>query len=113
MKEKSLEHDVHGRTLGLQLLLGEAEGLHVVLVDGIPQTGVGALVEGAGASLGDAGDVVLGGLAALDGSQGGPGSLYEGTYAGLWDAIDEYNCKTFGFTKEQLEAQRPPMAIMF
>ena len=46
-------------------------------------------------------------------TQGGPGSLYPGTYAGLWDAIDEYNCKTFGFTKAQLEEQRPPMAIMF
>ena len=46
-------------------------------------------------------------------TQGGPGSLYPGTYAGLWDAIDEYNCKTFGFTKAQLEEQRPPMAILF
>ena len=46
-------------------------------------------------------------------TQGGPGSLYEGTYAGLWEAIDEYNCKTFGFTKEELDAQRPPMAVMF
>ncbi|MBQ7231180.1 MAG: uroporphyrinogen decarboxylase, partial [Oscillospiraceae bacterium] len=46
-------------------------------------------------------------------TQGGPGSLYEGTYVGLWDAIDEYNMKTFGFTKEELEAQRPPMAVMF
>jgi uroporphyrinogen-III decarboxylase len=46
-------------------------------------------------------------------TQGGPGSLYEGTYAGIWEAIDEYNCKTFGFTKEQLDEQRPPMAVMF
>ena len=46
-------------------------------------------------------------------TQGGPGSLYFGTYAGIWDAIDEYNCKTYGFTKEELEAQRPPMAVMF
>ena len=46
-------------------------------------------------------------------TQGGPGSLYQGTYKGLWDAIDDYNCKHFGFTKEQLEAQRLPMSIMF
>ena len=46
-------------------------------------------------------------------TQGGPGSLYEGTYTGLWDAIDEYNMKTFSFTKEELDAQRPPMAVMF
>ena len=46
-------------------------------------------------------------------TQGGPGSLYYGTYAAIWDAIDEYNCKTYGFTKEELEAQRPPMAVMF
>ena len=42
-------------------------------------------------------------------TQGGPGSLYKGTYQGLWDAIDDYNCKHFGFTKEQLEAQRLPI----
>ena len=46
-------------------------------------------------------------------TQGGPGSLYKGTYQGLWDAIDDYNCKHFGFTKEQLEAQRLPINIMF
>ena len=46
-------------------------------------------------------------------TQGGPGSLYAGTYAGLWDAIDEYNSRTFGFTKEELEAQRPGMSVMF
>lgn len=46
-------------------------------------------------------------------TQGGPGSLYAGTYAGLWDAIDAYNCKTFGFTKEQLEELRPHMTVMF
>ena len=46
-------------------------------------------------------------------TQGGPGSLYAGTYAGIWDAIDAYNCKTYGFTKEELEANRLPMAVMF
>ncbi len=46
-------------------------------------------------------------------SQGGPGSLYEGTYKGLWDAIDRYNCEHFGFTQEELDANRPPICIMF
>ena len=46
-------------------------------------------------------------------TQGGPGSLYTGTYQGLWDAIDKYNRDTFGFTQEQLDAARLPMSIMF
>ncbi len=46
-------------------------------------------------------------------TQGGPGSLYEGTYMGLSNAIDDYNSKHFGFTKEQLEAARLPISIMF
>ena len=46
-------------------------------------------------------------------TQGGPGSLYAGTYKAIWDAIDQYNCETYGFTKEQLDEARPPMAIMF
>ncbi len=46
-------------------------------------------------------------------TQGGPGSLYAGTYKGIWDAIDEYNCKTYGCTQEELEAARMPMAVMF
>ena len=46
-------------------------------------------------------------------TQGGPGSLYKGTYAGLWDAIDKYNRDTFGFTQEQIEAARMPMSILF
>ena len=46
-------------------------------------------------------------------SQGGPGSLFEGTYACLWNEIDKYNTERFGFTKEQLDAQRLPMDIMF
>ncbi len=46
-------------------------------------------------------------------TQGGPGSLYAGTYKGIWDAIDAYNCKTYGCTQEELDAARPPMAIMF
>jgi hypothetical protein len=46
-------------------------------------------------------------------TQGGPGSLYEGTYQALWDAIDKYNRETYGFTQEQLDAARLPINIMF
>ena len=46
-------------------------------------------------------------------TQGGPGSLYAGTYQGLWDAIDKYNCETFGFKQEEIEANRLPINIMF
>ena len=44
-------------------------------------------------------------------TQGGPGSTYPGTYAGLWDAIDQYNCETFGHKPEDIEANRLPMAV--
>ena len=50
------------------------EGLAVVLDDGIPDTGVGAFVQRAGTSRGDAGDEVLG-AAALDGFQSGLGAV--------------------------------------
>ncbi len=46
-------------------------------------------------------------------TQGGPGSLYEGTYKGIWDAIDRYNRETFGHTQEELDNARPPISIMF
>jgi len=46
-------------------------------------------------------------------TQGGPGSLYEGTYAGIWDAIDKYNCEKYGHKQEDIEAARLPMNIMF
>ncbi len=46
-------------------------------------------------------------------TQGGPGSLYEGTYKGIWDAIDKYNCEKYGHKLEDLEANRLPMAVMF
>ena len=46
-------------------------------------------------------------------TQGGPGSLYVGTYQALWDAIDKYNRETYGFTQEQLDAARLPISIMF
>ena len=46
-------------------------------------------------------------------TQGGPGSLYDGTYKGLWDAIDQYNCETYGHKLEDIEANRLPMNVMF
>ena len=46
-------------------------------------------------------------------TQGGPGSLYDGTYKGIWDAIDKYNCEKFGFKQEDIEANRLPINIMF
>ena len=46
-------------------------------------------------------------------TQGGPGSLYNGTYKGLWDAIDQYNCQTYGHKQEDIEANRLPINIMF
>lgn len=46
-------------------------------------------------------------------AQGGPGSVFPGVYQSMCDAIDEYNTEKFGFTKEQLDEQRPPISIMF
>ena len=46
-------------------------------------------------------------------TQGGPGSLFKGTYDALWDAIDRYNCEKFGHKLEDIEANRMPKAVMF
>ena len=46
-------------------------------------------------------------------TQGGPGSVFSGSYAALIDEIDKYNAEKFGFTKAELEAKRPPIQIMF
>ena len=46
-------------------------------------------------------------------TQGGPGGLYDGSYEGLWQAIDEYNIEHFGCTQEELDAARYPMFVMF
>ena len=46
-------------------------------------------------------------------TQGGPGSVYPGTYMSLTNAIDKYNCEKFGHTQEQLDAAREPIQIMF
>ena len=41
-------------------------------------------------------------------AQGGPGSVYDGVYEAIFAAVDEYNMKRFGVTKEEIE-QRLPM----
>ena len=46
-------------------------------------------------------------------TQGGPGSVYPGTYMSLVKAIDEYNAKNLGCTVEDLAAQRCELQIMF
>ncbi len=46
-------------------------------------------------------------------TQGGPGSVYPGTYAEITKAIDQYNIEHYGFTQEELDAARPPIVIMF
>ncbi|MGI6217974.1 MAG: uroporphyrinogen decarboxylase family protein [Coriobacteriales bacterium] len=46
-------------------------------------------------------------------TQGGPGSVYPGTYAELTKYIDEWNCEKFGCTQADIEANRMPLQIMF
>lgn len=46
-------------------------------------------------------------------TQGGPGSVYKGTYRALWNAIDNYNLSHFGGTQEELDQTRLPLSIMF
>jgi len=46
-------------------------------------------------------------------TQGGPGSVFPGTYMALADAISDYNTEKFGFTREEQDAQRLPWQIMF
>ena len=46
-------------------------------------------------------------------TQGGPGSVYPGTYKVLHDAICKYNEEHFGFTQEEQEAAAVPMVVMF
>ena len=46
-------------------------------------------------------------------TQGGPGSVYPGTYRHLWETIDQYNIDHFGCTQEELDANRVPRVIMF
>lgn len=42
-------------------------------------------------------------------TQGGPGSVYEGTYEALSSAIDQYNSEKFGHRLEDIEANRLPL----
>ena len=46
-------------------------------------------------------------------TQGGPGSVFPGAYAELAKHIDRINCERFGFTQEQLDAQRMDWQILF
>ena len=46
-------------------------------------------------------------------TQGGPGSVFPGTYKALYDEILQYNEEQFGFTAEEQAAQAIPMVIMF
>jgi len=46
-------------------------------------------------------------------TQGGPGSLYSGTYMEIANAIDKYNAEKLGCTVEDLAAQRCELQIMF
>ena len=45
--------------------------------------------------------------------QGGPGSVFPGTYKALIDEIDAYNTEKFGFSQAELEAAREPLQILW
>jgi len=46
-------------------------------------------------------------------TQGGPGSVFPGTYMELTNAIDQINQQKFGFTPQQQAEQRAPIQILF
>ena len=46
-------------------------------------------------------------------TQGGPGSVYSGTYLEIIKTIDKLNAEKLGCTVEDIEAQRCPLQIMF
>ena len=46
-------------------------------------------------------------------TQGGPGSVFPGTYKALIDEIDAYNTEKFGFSQAELEAAREPLQILW
>ncbi len=46
-------------------------------------------------------------------TQGGPGSVFPGTYRTLIEEIDKYNVEHFGLKQEEIEANRLPLQIMF
>ena len=46
-------------------------------------------------------------------TQGGPGSLYAGTYMEIANAIDKYNAEHFGHDIEEIKANRLDLQIMF
>lgn len=46
-------------------------------------------------------------------AQGGPGSVFPGVYASMSAQIDRYSTEKFGWTQEELDAQRLPWQILF
>lgn len=46
-------------------------------------------------------------------TQGGPGSVYPGTYMEIWKEIDRINIEKFGCTQEELDNSRLEPQIMF
>lgn len=46
-------------------------------------------------------------------TQGGPGSVYPGTYMELIKAVDAYNAKRFGHSIEDIQAARDELQILF
>ncbi len=46
-------------------------------------------------------------------TQGGPGSVFPGTYRTLIEEIDKYNAEHFGLNAEEIAASRLPLQIMF
>lgn len=46
-------------------------------------------------------------------TQGGPGSVYPGSYKALCDEIDKYNAQKFGLKVEEIEEARLPWQILF
>ena len=46
-------------------------------------------------------------------TQGGPGSVYPGTYMEMAKEIDRINCEKFGFTQKELDEARVPWQLMF
>lgn len=46
-------------------------------------------------------------------TQGGPDSVYPGTYMEVIKSIDQYNIDHFGFTQKEIDANRMPLQIDF
>jgi hypothetical protein len=46
-------------------------------------------------------------------TQGGPGSVYPGTYMGLINEIDRKSVELFGVDQTEIEAERLPLQVLF